>query len=126
MKIRSLNIIANIFVVGRRKLIQLYLSISLLSVSLALIFEAIGRSQCLFGDVKKIWTILNLSASFIGYASVMALWFLLNFVTIELFAPQLCVTAFNWMSIFGNTGGLLGPVFYMTFDINFSKVEKKF
>ena len=95
-------------------------------MSLALIFEAVGRSQCQFGDVKNIWTILNLSASFIGYASVMALWFLLNFVTIELYAPQLCVTAFSWMSIFGNTGGLLGPVFYMVFDINFSKIGKIF
>ena len=110
-----INIFVNFFTIGRRKLIQIYLTVSLISVSLALMFEAIGRSKCNFGDIKSIWTILNLSASFIGIAAVVALWFLINFVIIELYAPQICITAYSWMSAFGNLGGLLGPVYYSAF-----------
>ena len=110
-----INVFVNFFVIGRRKLIQIYLAVSLFSVSLALMFEAIGRSKCKFGDIKSVWTILNLSASFIGIAAVVALWFLLNFVIVELYAPQICLTAHSWLSTFGNIGGLLGPVYYSAF-----------
>ena len=112
-----INTFVNFFLIKRRKLIQIYLAVSLISVSLALMFEAIGRSKCKFGDIKSIWTILNLSASFIGITAIVAVWFLINFVIIELYAPQLCLTAYCWNSCFGNIGGLLGPVYYSAFFI---------
>ena len=118
-----INIFVNFFVIGRRKLIQIYLAVSLISVSLALMFEAIGRSKCKFGDIKSVWTILNLSASFIGIAAVVALWFLLNFVIVELYAPQICITAYSWLVTFGNIGGLLGPVYYSAFYQDVVKVD---
>ena len=114
-----INVGMNFFSPGRRKLIQVYLTSALVSVILALVFETVGRLRCEFGSIQNIWTVLNVAASLIGIASVQALWFMINFVIVELYAPQVSVTAYSWLVVFGNIGGMLGPVYYQLYNFKF-------
>ena len=87
--------------------------------SIILMRCAIGRTNCNFGSFENVWTIYNVAASLIGLTSVQALWFMINFVIVELYAPQVSVTAYSWLVVFGNIGGLLGPVYYQLYDLKF-------